>query len=72
MRKSVSKITVSAARAKTENARGEAPSVPYEAILIESLKDPREAAAYLEAALEDGSQAALTLALRHVSKAWVV
>jgi probable addiction module antidote protein len=32
--------------------------------LIEQLKDPAEAAAYLEAVLEDGDQAAIMLALR--------
>ena len=45
------------------------PSVPHEPWLIERLKDPREAAAYLEAAIEEGDQAALMLALRHVAKA---
>jgi DNA-binding phage protein len=37
--------------------------------LIESLKDRKEAAAYLKAAIEDGDQAALMLALRHVAQA---
>jgi probable addiction module antidote protein len=37
--------------------------------LIESLKHPKEAAAYLEAAIEDGDQAVLMLALRHVAQA---
>ena len=69
MPRSISKLTVGAARAgKTRNARGNAASVPYEDTLIESLKDPAEAAAYLEAALEDGNQATLTLALRQVAK----
>lgn len=45
------------------------PSVPYEPRLIASLKDPREAAAYLEAAIEDGDQGVLMLALRHVAQA---
>ena len=45
------------------------PSVPYEPRLIASLKDPREAAAYLEAAIEDGDQGMLMLALRHVAQA---
>ena len=45
------------------------PSVPYESRLIASLKDPREAAAYLEAAIEDGDQGVLMLALRHVAQA---
>ena len=45
------------------------PSVSYEALLIEQLKDPEEAAAYIEAAIEDGDQAVLMLALRHVAQA---
>ena len=45
------------------------PSAPYEPRLIASLKDPHEAAAYLEAAIEDGDQGALMLALRHVAQA---
>jgi probable addiction module antidote protein len=44
-------------------------SLPYEPWLIESLRDRREAAAYLEAAIEDGDQAVLMLALRHVAQA---
>ena len=43
--------------------------MPYEPFLIERLKDPAEAAAYLEAVLEDGDQAAIMLALRQVAKA---
>ncbi len=46
-----------------------APSLPYEDWLGESLKDPKEAAAYLEAAIADGDQAVLMLALRHVAQA---
>jgi len=45
------------------------PSVAYGPRLIASLKDPREAAAYLEAAIEDGDQGVLMLALRHVAQA---
>lgn len=45
------------------------PSVPYEPWLIERLKNPEEAAAYLEAAIEDGDQAGFMLALRHVAQA---
>ena len=37
--------------------------------MIEQLRDPAEAAAYLEAVLEDGDQAAIMLALRHVAHA---
>lgn len=50
-------------------SRAAAPSLPYEDWLIESLKDRSEAAAYLEAAIEDGDQAVLMLALRHVAQA---
>ena len=46
-----------------------APSLPYDDWLIESLKHRKEAAAYLEAAIEDGDQAVLMLALRHVAQA---
>lgn len=44
-------------------------SVAYESHLIARLKDPEEAAAYVEAAIEDGDQAGLMLALRHVAQA---
>lgn len=37
--------------------------------LLESLKDPLEAAAYLNAALEDGDQEVFLLALRDVTEA---
>lgn len=50
-------------------ARTAAPSLPYKDWLIENLKDRKEAAAYLEAAIEDGDQAVLMLALRHVAQA---
>ena len=46
-----------------------APSVPYEPWLIEQLKDPVEAAGYLEAVLEDGHQGAIMVALRQVAQA---
>jgi probable addiction module antidote protein len=42
--------------------------LPYEGWLIEQLKDPAEAAAYLETVLEDGDQAAIMLALRQVAQ----
>ena len=45
-------------------------SVSYEDGLRESLKDPLEAEAYLNAALEDGSQEVFLLALRHVTEAF--
>ena len=45
------------------------PSVNYEAGLQEDLRDSVEAAAYLNAALEDGHQDVFLLALRDVAKA---
>ena len=45
------------------------PSVAYEPHLIEQLKNPKEAAAYIEAAIEDGDRAGLMIALRHVAQA---
>jgi probable addiction module antidote protein len=44
-------------------------SLPFEDWLVERLKDPAEAAAYLEAAIEQGDQPALMLALRQVAMA---
>ena len=43
------------------------PSRSYDDWLIDRLKDPDEAAAYLEAAIDDGDQGVLILALRHVA-----
>lgn len=63
MPKPILKITKRAARRSRA-----APSLPYEGWLIEQLKDPAEAAAYLEAVLEDGDQAAIMLALRQVAQ----
>ena len=45
------------------------PWVPYEDVLLQGLRDSEEALAYLKAALEDGDEAVLTLALRQVEKA---
>lgn len=45
------------------------PSIPHEPWLVERLKNPQMAAAYLEAAIEDGDQGALMMALRHVAQA---
>jgi len=45
------------------------PSLPYEPWLLKQLKDSAEAEAYVEAAIEDGNQAVLMLALRHVTQA---
>ena len=65
MPKSISKITRRAPRKRSRAAA----SLPYEPWLIKQLKDPAEAAAYLEAVIEEGDQAALMLALRQVAQA---
>jgi len=44
-------------------------STTYQEDLIEALKDPREAAAYLNTAMEEGDQALFLLALRNVAEA---
>lgn len=44
-------------------------SVSYLEGLLERLKDPKEALAYLNAALEDGDQEVFLLALRDVAEA---
>jgi probable addiction module antidote protein len=44
-------------------------SVPYDDYLIESLKDRRRAAAYLNAALEEEDRRVFLLALRNVAQA---
>ena len=41
----------------------------YQQDLLKSLKDPREAAAYLNAAIEGGDRAVFLLALRNVAEA---
>lgn len=64
MPKHISRISRRAPRRKSA-----APSLPYEPWLIERLKDPAEAAAYREAVIEDGDQAAIMLALRQVARA---
>ena len=46
-----------------------APSKPYQPELIKELHDPREAAEYLNAALEDGEPEAFLLAIRNVAEA---
>ena len=46
-----------------------ATSAYYQVSLIEGLQDPREAAAYLDAALEDGDRAVFLLAIRNVIEA---
>jgi probable addiction module antidote protein len=44
-------------------------SKPYQPELIKALRDPREAAEYLNAALEDGDPEAFLLAVRNVAEA---
>ena len=46
-----------------------ATSRSYQDSLIKGLQDPKEAAAYLDAALEEGDRAAFLLAIRHVIEA---
>jgi len=65
----VRRHTSTTTRTAQRRSPAAAPSLPYEDWLVESLKDPKEAAAYLEAAIADGDQAVLMLALRHVAQA---
>ena len=58
-----------AKRAPRKGSRVAAPGVPYEDWLIAQLKNPTEAAAYLETVLDEGDQAAIMLALRQVAQA---
>ena len=44
-------------------------TMTYQEDLIKSLKDPREAAAYLNAAMEEDDQAVFMLAFRNVAEA---
>jgi len=66
VRKPISKTT---RRAPRRGGRAAAPGLRYEDWLIEQLKNPAEAAAYLEAVIEERDQAALMLALRQVALA---
>lgn len=45
------------------------PSISYQEWLLRSLKDPKEAAGYLSAAIEDGDPQLFLLALRNVAEA---
>jgi probable addiction module antidote protein len=65
VRKTSSKITK---RARS-GSRPRAPGLLYEEWLIGRLVDPAEAAAYLDAVLEQGDQAAIMVALRQVAMA---
>jgi hypothetical protein len=62
------RISEIAKRAPRKGTRAAAPSLPYEGWLIEQLKDPTEATAYLEAVSEQGDQAAVMLALRQIAQ----
>lgn len=67
-----SKTTVRAPRKAATKARGRAApaaSASYDEWLAQALQDPAEAAAYLQAAIDDGDQPGLMLALRHVAQA---
>lgn len=46
-------------------------SQPYQDDLLQALKDPHEAAAYLSAALEDGNEQVFLLALRNLVDATI-
>ncbi len=54
---------------KTMRDSKTAKSVSYYPYLIESLKDPEETAAYIEAVLEEGEPKLLQLVLRNVAEA---
>ncbi|MEW6237978.1 MAG: hypothetical protein AB1656_21525 [Candidatus Omnitrophota bacterium] len=45
------------------------PFVDYHSLLIEDLRNPQEAAAYLNAALEDGHIELLMMAIQNVAEA---
>jgi hypothetical protein len=67
--------SISKIRKRTRQRSRAALSLPYEGWLIAQLKDPAEAAPYLQAVLEEGDQAAIMLALRQVAQAgaiWVI
>ena len=55
--------------ARGRRAKEAEPSLPFEPWLVEQLKDPAEAAGYLEAVIEEGHEGALMLALRQVAMA---
>ena len=55
---------------KERNRKAGAPaSVPHRPYLLEWLKDSENAAAYIEAVIEDGDPAALLQALRNIAEA---
>ena len=60
----IQKHTLHRCSGPTRRGGSAAASVGYEDWLIERLKDPRDAAEYLEAAIDEAAQAVLKLALR--------
>lgn len=71
MPRTISRTTRRAPRKRPRPNRAAAvtASVAYEDWLIERLKNPEEAAAYLEAAIDQADQGVLMLALRQVAQA---
>jgi len=69
MRRPTSKTTVRAPRKASTKPRGHAASASYDEWLAQTLQDPAEAAAYLQAAIDEGDQPGLMLALRRVAQA---
>jgi probable addiction module antidote protein len=60
---------VRAPRKKARSHAAAAASASYDEWLAQALQDPAEAAAYLQAAIDEGDQPALMLALRRVAQA---
>lgn len=56
-------------RAYVRARRGPTPTAPYDRWMTGWLRDPKQAAAYLDAALEEGDLRVLMLALRQVAQA---
>ena len=55
--------------ARRKQQTEDAPAKEWKEYLLNSLKDPREAAEYLNAALEEGDPGLFLLALRNVAEA---
>ena len=63
------KLKTVPSRKSEKSARPSEPSRAHEDWLIARLKNPKEAAAYIEAAIEENNQGVLMLALRQVAMA---
>ena len=61
-------VTIRKGNGRTQRIEA-APAKEWKEYLLDPLKDPREAAEYLNAALEDRDPAVFLLALRHVAEA---